>query len=421
MEDEFDILAARILADEASEEERARFHRLKQEDPERYRQFLEFERTWKLLEAAGPVVHAMEAPAEPIPEQRLRQLLAEVSAGRKPQIPHQSAASDQSQYKSMPYWPARLWRLAAALVIAALVASVVSIVIRPGSNRVSVASETPAPAYLVTTHGQPEVRRVGRTLRSQPVTSLRVQDEIRLPAGSSAMLITSNGTTALLGPRQLTLNVGDLTANSILPGSNVASAALRVALFTPATQLLGAGLLAPATRSGDSIPLYSPVGATASLTPTLLWKPETGKTYDLVLTDEFNGNTPPWRLSGAVPPVLFGQVAAWQGRSLAPDGLYRLRLMEAGKPLTASEYTFRTLSGLSPAAPAERGDSLANAFAILTSDPSRVGDALAELLSLPGETADSELALRLKSFIFGQLGYTADFEATLARLAPPTP
>ena len=48
--------------------------------------------------------------------------------------------------------------------------------------------------------------------------------------------------------------------------------------------------------------MASPAGVTASLTPAFFWKAETGKTYELVLTDEFNPN-PRLKLFGSVHSV----------------------------------------------------------------------------------------------------------------------
>jgi len=185
-------------------------------------------------------------------------------------------------------------------------------------------------------------------------------------------------------------------------------------LFKPAQDLLAAGLLVT-TRSAQSIPLYSPIGSTARLTPLILWKSEPGKTYDLQITDEFNANASPMRLHAVVPPVDFSKVESWKGRTLAAKGLYRLRLSETAKPLTTCEYTFRTAGEAETTAdrPTER---LLQACKILSTDPSRIGDALANLLTLPADLADAELALRLKLLAFGQLGYKDDFDAAATRL-----
>jgi hypothetical protein len=198
-------------------------------------------------------------------------------------------------------------------------------------------------------------------------------------------------------------------------GLNKEADAMRVVLFRPANQLLASALLVT-TRSGQSIPLYSPLGSTANLTPLILWKSEPGKSYDITITDEFDSKQEPLWLRGVVPPIEFNTVEVWKGRSLAKDGLYRITLREIGKPLSASEYTFRTVNavdGPRPSAPAGR---LLRAFQILKVEPSRVGDALAELLALPAEFAESELALRLKLLAFGQLGYQGDFDTVAAKL-----
>jgi hypothetical protein len=186
---------------------------------------------------------------------------------------------------------------------------------------------------------------------------------------------------------------------------------VRTALFQPSLQLLG---LLVTTRSSQSIPVYSPVGFTASLTPLILWKIEPGKSYDLAIMDEFASTASPLRRAGVVSPLQFTN--AWPGRTLAKDGLYRLRIAETGQPLTTTELTFRTLAQPGETLPSEPAEKLLAAYQMLTASPSRLGDALAALLSLPPESSDSEFALRLKLFAFGQLGYQDDFEAVVARL-----
>ena len=56
------------------------------------------------------------------------------------------------------------------------------------------------------------------------------------------------------------------------------------------------------------------------------------------------------------------------------------------------------------------------AYEILATTPSYLGDALAALLTLPPDLVNSEMALRLKLFAFGQLGCHEDFDATLSQL-----
>jgi hypothetical protein len=61
-------------------------------------------------------------------------------------------------------------------------------------------------------------------------------------------------------------------------------------------------------------------------------------------------------------------------------------------------------------------EKLIHAYRILSTEPSRVGDALAELLTLPPAFAESELVLRLKLLAFGRQGYKVDFDAVAERL-----
>ncbi len=397
---EFDTLAAKVLANEASPLERVRLEELLEQSFEKRKEFDDLASIWKQLQVGLPVVHAMDAPTVPIPEDRLLQLLAPA----KPKLPPRQGRSGDR----------RLWLLAASVTVLASLAGVLFFTHRPSPNRISVGPPNSTCGYLLTLQGQPEVRRAGGKLPADGVTRLRMEDEIRLPAGTRVTLITSNGAAILTGPRLLTLR--DMEESAIAPPPHALSASLRTALFSPARKLLAVGLLASPTRGGETIPIYSPVGATANLAPRILWKTEPGKTYDLLLTDEFNSNTPPWRLSGVGSPVEFSQVAAWQGRILSKEGLYRLRLNETGKPLTACEQTFRTLSGADTSPSASPIERLSNAFTLLTSDPPRVGDALANLVTLPLDLGNSDLALRLKLVAFGQLAYQADFEDVMATL-----
>ena len=172
-----------------------------------------------------------------------------------------------------------------------------------------------------------------------------------------------------------------------------------------------------ALRDSQGIPIYSPNGATASREPLVFWKGEPGRRYDLLITDEYNPATPPWSLSKAEPPIDFGLVEQWKNRPLAEDGLYRLRVTESGNRLNVGEYTFRTLKAAGSSVQPTPAARLAEAFALLASNSARVGDALANLLTLPPELADSELALRLKALAFARLGFRSDFEAMMSAVS----
>src|SRR5207248_662982 len=154
-------------------------------------------------------------------------------------------------------------------------------------------------------------------------------------------------------------------------------------------------------RSAQNTPIYSPVGSTANLTPAILWKTEPRKSYDISIRNVSVPATTPWRATKVLSPVQFA--AVWPGRALEKDQLYRLQISETGKPLSSAELTFRTLGYEDSTTPSDPTDKLLIAYHILTSAPSRLGDALALLLALPPDVADCELSLRLKLFVFGQL------------------
>ena len=446
MDEEFDILTVKILAGEASADEQARLERLMAQKAELKRDFADLKAAWDAVREIGPLARAMEAPPGSIPSARLSGLQAavkkkfgsrsgedsivqSVKLGRQPQTAarriepvHEgnfrfgnepsSAFARVKQWFTATIGMAPMFVAVALLIVIALAGGILLI-----SRRTTVppaAEETGAVAYLAGGEVWPEVRRGGRPIVVG--ASLRVSDEVRLPAGSRIRLITASGLMEISGPR--VARVGDLLPNrtgySQSSSSQDASAketdALRIALFRPIEPSLASALLVT-TRSGQSIPLYSPLGSTANPTPLILWKSEPGKNYDITITDEFDPKATPLRLSGVVPPVDFAKVEAWKGRTLAKDGLYRLVLSETGKPLSACEYTFRTLKAWASPSSTAPAEKLSRAYRILKAEPSRMGDALAELMTLPPASAESDLALRLKLFAFGQQGYKDDFEA----------
>jgi hypothetical protein len=71
---------------------------------------------------------------------------------------------------------------------------------------------------------------------------------------------------------------------------------------------------------------------------------------------------------------------------------------------------------LEVARPITPGERLLNAYEVLKSDPSRLGDVLADLNGLPAAEANSEFVLRIKLFIYGQVDYRDDYQAVLDQL-----
>jgi len=458
MDEEFDILTVKVLAGEASPAEQARLEQLMAQDAELKRDFADLKAAWESVREIGPLAQAMEAPPSSIPLARLSELQAAVkdkfgSAAGEASIAQSGALGRQVRTSARTIGPVRgeivrfgnevrsayalvqQWftsmiglsptSVAVALVILATLAGGILL-----NNRKTIApvsgGEIEVVAYLVSVDGKPDVRRTGKPIDTRAGAPLRASDEVRLAAGAKIGLITPNGFLELSGPRsaragELVNNPSDKTQPSNdRDGITKAAEAMAVVLFRPAKQLLASALLVT-TRSGQSIPLYSPLGSTADLTPLILWRSERDKTYDIAITDEFDPKTKPLRLIGTVSPVDFPKVEAWKGRTLAKDGLYRIKLSETGKPLSASENTFRTLKDAEASIPSARADKLLNAYRILAAEPSRIGDALAELLTLPPASAESELAMRLKLFAFGQEGYKEDFDAVAAKLGTQAP
>lgn len=429
MGDEFNILAAKVLAGEATEADQARLNTLLAQNEELRKEFASLQVTWKSFGALAPLVSALNPAPASIPAERLKQLQqvvrddAQAKEAVKSNLPGPQRRPEQPVSGSVSAlvrnWLERHLGGSPALVSLALLAVLTGVVFlmnRPATNSRVVTSSSPV-AYLLSNHGQTEIRRAGQKLPAQSVTALRTADEVYLPPESEVDIITSDQVFRFQGPRTIKASAlaGPAVPSHVQTELTARTETLRSVLFKPVPQLLAANLLVT-TRSGHGIPLYSPLGATASLTPLILWKVTPGKTYDLRITDEFNSDVPPWTLAAVTPPVEFAKVEAWKGRPLAKEGLYRLRVNESGQPLTTSEHTFRTLNDAKRPTSGATTNPLHEALRILISTPSRVGDALAVLLTLPPGDAKSELSLRLKLIAFGELGYQADFDAAITAL-----
>jgi len=428
MEDEFDILAAKVLAGEATEVERSQLQSMLANSQELSAEFTALQMTWNSLKKAGAVFQAQAAPPAEIPAGRLRQLKQVVRDARQPSP---SAQSNRHRNEGPTglfladiflHWRERWNGAVAGIVSVALIALLAGTLFwlnQPAAPRSSSGSSTAPVAHLLVLQGRPEVHRDGQLLSATTAFTLRAGDKVHLSQGTEASVVTPGGDVSLQGPK--TTTASELAAAAGVSNRRTnqmgQASALHSALFQPTPEPLKAGLLVT-TRSVQTIPLYSPAGATAHLAPVILWKTEPGKTYDLRLTDEFDSATPPWTLNAATSPVEFAKVEAWKSRPLAANGLYRLRISEAGRALTACEYTFRTVKEERELPSNATANPLQEALQILTATPSRVGDALAVLLTLRPDLANSELALRLKLMAFGQLGYEADFEEVASALSP---
>jgi hypothetical protein len=427
-EDSFESLAAKVLAREATGLEKQRLQELFAQDPSLRQHFADMALARTILREAGPLAQALDAAPAPVPEEQMRPLRDAVRAqakGRRVSAPAALSLPDRIWAWAWRGWPQAVLTTCAVL----LMIGVVFLLLPSRREGVQTPFDTQIIGYLMAQHGQPQIRRRGQTLPFSEMAALRFGDEIRLPARCEAHVLIQEGLVQIHGPQTLRAEqVGtsqaavplSLRNSAGMSGSNTLAGATGIALFCPADMSLGMGLLVT-KREARSIRLSSPSGSTRNLTPPILWKNEPGKIYNLTIIDELNATTKPWRVSGVTPPIDFSTVPEWKDRALSRDGLYRIRLSETDNPLSTSESTFRTLAdaaafSVSPAsAPL---DKIERAWQALVSDTPCLGDAAAELLTLPPSVANSELPLRLKLVAFGQLGLKEDYDATAAKLRP---
>ena len=373
-EEQFDDLAPKVLSGEARPEEAARLEQLLAGDSKLRAQFAELEALWTALKETLPIEQAMDVSPTPPPPERVKKWQMAVEQMSKAS---QKASAGQGQTTAGETGLAIFWswvRQRTGISPVALAAAGVVVVVLAISLLVTRRNAPRAEklaAYLVLGRGTAEVGHPPKPISSPSVTPLRDDDAIRLPATTSATVVTPGGAVPLQGPQ--TWRVASLLANT--PSfTNVAQIApslvkLRTALFETFPRLSG---LLVTMRSAQSIAVYSPVGATANLTPAILWKAEPGKSYHITIRDLSEAAATPLRATNVLSPLQFS--AVWPGRALGKDRLYRLQITETGTPLSVSELTFRTLEREDSKAPPGPADKLLTAWQILSTDPSRIGD-----------------------------------------------
>lgn len=424
MDQEFEILAAKVLAGEASPEERARLDELLMIDPRLEDTLAEWDEAGRTLQGLGPILAALDAPRRTVPPKHLRSLEDEVktcfahSHINAVQEPWREEKAERSE--PLPVWSGLLFgkgQWAAGAILGAIVVG--SIVWWSHStSRAPAAERSSSVVHFVLREGHAQLRRNGRIEVMHPVTRLQQDDQLSLAAGAKASAFTRGGTIALAGPR-------DVVAAEIfsLPpqlggetkGDGVQTTEYLTALFGAATELESARLLLT-IRGGDPIHIYSPIGATKSLVPTFVWAADPGLSYEITVQDELDSSQRPWALTAIRPPVEFAQLTNGPAAELSPDGLYRVSIVASDTPLSRCTATFRTLKDADRARPPTGSASLILAAEMLAADKGQTGDALGQLLNLPAPWATSELALRLKLLAFGRAGFRDEFELTLRQI-----
>ncbi len=254
---EFELLASRILAGEASNQDRQALDRALA-DPHRRQQFDQLRIAWTSLHTTAPLLDALEAVPQPIPTHTLNRLLEEVRARNQP--PRPTLSSPIFAWARSPLGKRfALGTLATMLVVAGFFAF----------NRPPLAPPPAPTGYFIVTHGLPSVIRDGTAMPSAPYRVLRPGDELQLEADAAGWLLTIDGLRQLHGPQTIALTSHDHLTTALAP--------VQLALFSPPSKLLADPLLTT-TRGTDGISVYSPRSTTARLTPTILWRAETNAT-----------------------------------------------------------------------------------------------------------------------------------------------
>ncbi len=412
----FETLAMRVLTGDATAREKAEFEQALAQNPLLREEFEELKAAREAFREFGPLAKTPEAAPAPLTTeqfQRLHQAVAQSQRSRRadgPRPRHSHASEPRRNFLpslvSLPRERRRLAGMWAAAAAAILLAGGFLV-----TRFLPSATDTTPAAYLAGVPAGLEVRRAGQSLPVTSTTALLRGDRITVPAGAGAQFITAGGLVRKTGPA--IFQARELITTSPPAKPSVA----QTVLFQPLQAVLAATI--PVTgRNGAGIALHTPRGATASLTPLILWKSAPGKTWDIAITDEFNRNTPPWRTTARTSPVEFTSVAAWKTRPLDTNGLYKITLRETGNssPFAATEYTFTTLPTATSRPTATFAEAFLRAWQAANSDPLRLGDILAALAALPPELQDAEPALRLKLLAYGQLGLQDDYDAAATML-----
>ncbi len=406
MEERFDILAAKALVGEASPEEQAELECLLGVRPDLRAEFDQLRGASDAVAGLEPFARALEPGSARIPEAR-RFELEKALRERFPKPAGSGRAALAGAAVLRVFRGLRNWR---SLVLAPTAAAIAIVAWRASGLKPHLVEQVPA-GFLIVQQGAAKFGGSGEELQNG--TPINMRDSIFLADKARAAVVTPRGVLRFTGPARLPAMT---LVQSALPVAreDMIGEELRRTLFD-AGSIVSMADSEVATRSSEGMRLYSPLGATGSLTPVLWWKAVPGKKYDLIIRDEFNPEPPPWIAVEIVPPLSFGQVPSWVGRPLSPDTLYQLRITEAGKS-SGWEFTFRTAREASLEIPESPAEKLLEACAILSGGSGRLGDALADLLSLPQVSAESELAIRLKALAFIKAGALEESQQALAAL-----
>src|SRR2546422_275530 len=168
MEDEFEILAAKVLAGEASAEEHSRLREILSQSAELRQDFAELAATWKTMCETGPLAKALHAPPTPIPKDRLKglqEVVRERFPARATKVESARAEKESVQSGFLWQWLRKtsdFLPLPASLAMLLLViAGAFLLINRPRGKNDPTSAEAAPVAYFLAVAGHAEVRHDG--------------------------------------------------------------------------------------------------------------------------------------------------------------------------------------------------------------------------------------------------------------------
>lgn len=176
------------------------------------------------------------------------------------------------------------------------------------------------------------------------------------------------------------------------------------------------------TPEGQSIAVTSPVGVTRFLNPVLSWNSRSDTLYDVAIVDPADPAAPPRAVRGVKPPIRLEQLVSPQRPVLEPDRIFAVLVRESAASEHMGANRFLTAATAEVASLPEKHDELLmEAIEALRAPPYRSGDAWLALARLPETWRETELVLRLRLLVAGELGLADELEDLSARLTAATP
>jgi hypothetical protein len=393
-EDEFNRLAMLVLNSEATDEEKLEFEKIVNENKEAELKFRELKQTYHLLKKSIPVSNSSEMKEPAFPEYRMNQLRHAV----KQSFPPHTETKESSSWISIFDWRSLLRpTFSYGVLILAIVAGIYfyflhySIEIEPLRTN---------GGFAVIENGKPQLIRHYSNVNFEKTQLLKEGDKIKVARGESVHVITPRGKTLLIGPKIYVVTKEEADHSPTLFDR----------LFNNETTELISNIPLILTRSGSSS-IYSPRGYTTQSPLLVIWGSESDHNYDLQLSDELESNKT-ITIHNAQSPLNLSEYFTKNSMPMLSDGFYKITIFDTPKNIPIAETRFQLAGAQKPTTELSEIERIEIAKEALKSSPPRVGDALSILLTLTPQFQESDLALRLKLYAFGQAGLEKEFRAT---------